>query len=225
MEEYPGARDEEFKHTASFIKAAPGTTILDVPAGGAYLQRFLPDHIDYLPYDFAGAFEDNHSPVKKCSESAIELEDNSIDEVVTLAALHHIVDRSAFYSEVHRVLRSKGRFIIADVVIDSKVDTFLNGFLDKWNSMGHKGRFLDPEVDLKALEAQGFSVSFHHRTFTWNFSSESDAHTFFRKLFYLDLEPTQSQLSEALEGLGLNAGKGFSVNWELGFLIGTKNSH
>lgn len=224
MEEYPHARDQEFECAISFLESKKGSTILDVPAGGGYLQHFLPDHLTYLAYDFSGEFDDNHSGVKKCKESRIDLDSQSVDEIINLAALHHVVERSSFFEEMFRVLKPNGQLVIADVVAGSKVDTFLNGFLNDWNSMGHKGVFLNFEKDKSQLGAAGFKVKSKMEEFTWVFKNGADAKDFFRKLFFLDLNPSDQLLGSALENLGVvkNAGE-YKVKWSLGILVATKS--
>lgn len=224
MEAFPEARNLEFEHASSFLKKEPGTTILDIPAGGGYLKKFLPHSIHYLAYDFAGAFEDGHSGTKKCKESKIDLPDFTADEIITLAAHHHIVDRDGFYQEIKRILKPKGRFVIGDVVIGSKEDPFLNGFLNQWNSMGHQGTFLDPEKDKQNLERHGFFVNYEKRSYTWNFPSKEDAQSYFRKLFFLDLNPSDQALENEFKKLGVALGDGYAVGWSLGFLSATKHT-
>lgn len=225
MKNYPAVRDEEFESAASFLKSKPGSTILDLPAGGGYLKPFLPKDIYYLAYDFSGEFDDQHSGIKKCKESRIELGDETVDEIISLAALHHVVERGAFYAEMFRILKPGGQFIIGDVVRKSKVDPFLNKFLDQWNSMGHRGRFIDREVDEKEIRGAGFTTRFEIRDFNWNFSTAQDAMLFFRELFFLDLDPPAEQLRGALADLGISEeGLSYHVKWSLGFIVAQKIS-
>ena len=157
MEKYPKAREEEFHAAIKRLKKNPGSTILDLPAGGGYLQKYLNKNINYLAYDFSGEFNDNHSKIIKCKESKIELGDGTINEIVSLAALHHIVARKEFYEEMYRILQNGGRLIIGDALAGSRIDDFLNGFLDQWNSMGHQGRFIKEE-DVNEIREAGFDL-------------------------------------------------------------------
>lgn len=223
MDEYSTARNEEFQISASYLESTPGSTILDVPAGGRYLRSFLPDQINYLAYDFSGEFDDNHSGVKKCKEASIELADQSADEIISLAALHHVVERSSFFKEMFRVLKPKGQFVIADVVVGSRVDHFLNGFLNEWNSMGHKGVFLNFERDAIQLEKVGFAVRSEVKEFGWVFTDSAEARDFFRKLFFLDLNPSDELLQAALEKLGVvENSENYRVSWSLGIITASK---
>ena len=65
MEKYPSSRDEEFRAVVEELRQKPKGAILDLPAGGGYLRRYLNELILYLAYDFSGEFDDNHSG-RKC---------------------------------------------------------------------------------------------------------------------------------------------------------------
>lgn len=222
MAKYPDARAGEFEAALKKLHRAKGSCILDLPAGGGYMQRFLEDDVNYLAYDFSGEFDDHHTGIKKCKESKIDIDDESIDEVVSLAALHHIVSREEFYAEMHRVLKPNGQLVIGDVPKGGKQDYFLNVFLNQYNSMGHDGRFIE-EKDILEIEAAGFAVEVSSESFDWVFASESDAMDFFRLLFCLDLNPSNQLLHEELKKLGVEEAVHFCVKWGLTFLTCKKN--
>ncbi|MEQ9466746.1 MAG: methyltransferase domain-containing protein [Ekhidna sp.] len=221
MEKYPHARDEEFYAAIKRLQQRSGSVILDLPAGGGYLKQHLRTGVNYLAYDFSGEFNDNHAGIKKCKESKVDLQDESVDEIVSLAALHHIVARREFYSEMHRVLKPGGQLIIGDAVKDSKLDSFLNGFLDRWNSMGHHGNFIKSE-DLMEMKQAGFQVEMKVDEYYWNFNTQKEAIDFFRLLFCLDLNPPDHEVVKEFDLLGIKMDHGFSVSWSLGFVVCTK---
>ncbi|MEP0986413.1 class I SAM-dependent methyltransferase [Ekhidna sp.] len=221
MDKYPAARDEEFKTLVKKLNQSSGSVILDLPAGGGYLHDYLNEDVKYLAYDFSGEFNDQHSGIHKCKESRIDLDDESVFEVVSLAALHHIVARKDFYAEMYRILKPGGRMIIADVKVADKISRFLNGFVDQWNSMGHQGKFIRNEDDSEIRNA-GFEVLVEKESYFWHFENEPSALEFFRLLFGLDLNPSDEELKKALLELGANDNKGFSVSWGLCYLICSK---
>ncbi|WP_425389480.1 class I SAM-dependent methyltransferase [Ekhidna sp.] len=218
MEKYPAARNEEFNNIIEKLRLNEGGTILDIPAGGGYLKQFL-RNVNYLGYDFSGEFESGHDGIKKCKESKIDLTDECVNEIVSLAALHHIVDRKAFYAEMHRILKRGGQLVIADVSAKSHIATFLNGFVDQWNSMGHQGNFIC-ENDLNELTNSGFEVTITTKSYFWNFHNSHAAMDFFRLLFCLDLQPPKRDLKESLMSLGVISNDDrYSINWELSYLV------
>lgn len=222
MEKYPNTRDEEFESIVSKLSQSPDNVILDLPAGGGYLGRYLNDNVKYLAYDFSGEFDHQHSGIRKCKESKIELENDSVSEIVSLAALHHIAERKDFYNEMHRILEPGGKMVIADVKDDGEISSFLNGFVDRWNSMGHQGRFIG-QGDTLEINNVGFDVEVSEKSYYWNFQNESSALEFFRLLFCLDLNPSDKELKNALSDLGIKDDEGFSVSWELSYLICSKS--
>lgn len=217
MEKYPHARDEEFLAAARRLIQQKNSTILDLPAGGGYLQKHLKKGVNYIAYDFSGEFNDNHQRIKKCREGKIDLPDESVDEIVSLAAFHHIVAREEFYAEMNRILKPGGRLILGDVVSGGKLDRFLNGFLDQWNSMGHNGRFIE-DKDFRDISRTGFNLNFETEQYLWNFDTKQDAIDFFRLLFCLDLKPSDQEVIEAFLELGVSENNGYSIAWELGFI-------
>ena len=224
MANFPNARDEEFTSTIKYIENRQNLRVLDLPAGGGYLERYLPTDINYVAYDFSGEFDDQHVGIKKCKEAKIDLEDECIDVVVSLAALHHILERSSFYAEMNRILTSEGQFIIGDVVARTKVDSFLNVFVNQWNSMGHLGNFIIPDRDIEDLKEAGFTTTFEEQSFYWNFEKEEDAMRFFKDLFYLDVNPPDTDLKRALHELEHQQDeKSYRVKWTLGFLVAKKD--
>ncbi len=222
MEKYPDARAEEFQAIAKKLKQVPGSTIIDLPAGGGYLEAYLSNDVNYLAYDFSGEFDDNHLGIQKCKESYIDLSDANVDEAVCLAALHHIVQRTAFYQEIHRILKPGGRVIIADVWSGSKQDPFLNEFIHTWNQMGHEGAFLEAK-DLHEIADAGFGVSKTRDAFFWNFASQEEAIDFFRLLFCMDRNPSEQAGIEEMHALGVKNETSYQVRWELEFITCTKS--
>lgn len=218
----PTARDGEFQAAVKYLGPASGDVVLDVPAGGGYLKEYLPKGVDYFAFDFAGGFHssvEQSSIVRRCSESTIPLANRSVDRVLCLAAMHHMEDRTAFYRECERILKTDGRVVIADVIEDSPQGDFLNGFVDRWNARGHRGAFLNPLRDDSEATAGGFSISRSTEAYVWCFPSKERALQYCRLLFCLDEDPSDAELEEALNTLGFRSDdSGSYFDWKLEFL-------
>jgi SAM-dependent methyltransferase len=219
MQKYPHARDQEFRAGLSCIALKPGETLLDIPAGGGYLKHHLAKDVNYIGLDFSGAFDEDYSGIIKCTETSIDLKNNSVDHVITLAALHHMTEREAFYKEIKRIIKPAGNFVIGDVIVGSIIDDFLNGFLNDWNGMGHNGNFIIPNREIDMISDAGFEVQFNEIDYSWEFDSQSDARFFFRLLFGMDRNPSDDLLDDKLRKLGISKQPlGIGINWSLGFL-------
>lgn len=218
MQMCPAARDEEFGAVLSYLNANGGQ-LLDVPAGGGYLEPYLPRSWRYLGRDFSGGFDSAHNQVIKCTEVDLGVPDSSVDAVICLAALHHVENREAFYQAAKAALKPGGMFLIGDVVKGTKEDAFLNGFVDEWNHLGHEGDFIDEARDIAQLEACGFCPQYKRHDYHWNFESRAQAMDYFRLLFTLNKTPPDSELSVAIDRLGGGlTGNAYQTRWSLGFI-------
>jgi hypothetical protein len=89
------------------------------------------------------------------------------------------------FLEMRRLLKARGRVVIADVAADTAPARFLNGFVDRNNPMGHCGHFLDERLSA-LLEAAGFAVVDDRLIDTpWTFDTMDQAGEFCRKLFWM----------------------------------------
>ena len=53
------------------------------------------------------------------SMEKIPLEDASLDAVLSNCAINHVEDKVAVYREIHRTLKSGGRFVVSDIMTDT----------------------------------------------------------------------------------------------------------
>ena len=213
------ARDAEFKIVLEPLRDRCDGLLCDMPSGGGYLAAHLPQHMSYIGVDpsddFIEACRDGVQRIK-ADITSVPLGDGSVDYVVSLAALHHELDHAATLREMRRLLKPGGRAVIADAAVGTPPATFLNGFVDRNNPMGHEGRFLD-EGTRGLLEDAGFTiVEDRLMKMPWSFGSLEEAGTFCRQLFWMpELRP--EAVAEAMDReIGFSrVGQRLELDWML----------
>lgn len=221
MQLCPHARDEEFNAALSLLNLKVGDQLLDVPAGGAYLKGYLPESANYYGLEFSAGF-DSKFKLQLCSETQLNLETASIDKAICLAAMHHVQDKAGFLKELRRCLKTGGTLLIGDVIENTKQAYFLNGFVDQWNALGHKGDFINVERDTEFLKNAGFVSRHVIKHYHWSFDSQLECQQYIRHLFVLDKHPNDELLIQAISTLGSKKNDSkFYLQWSLGFLVAT----
>jgi SAM-dependent methyltransferase len=162
--------------------------LCDMPSGGGYLAAYVPAGMRYIGVDPSDDFVRACPTEVECIQASITdvpLADGSVDSAVSLAALHHEPDLPAVFREMRRLLKPGGRLVIADAAAATPVATFLNGFVDEHNPMGHDGHFLD-EHTAGLIEDAGFTVADEALVaMPWQFDSLAEAGAFCRQLFWM----------------------------------------
>ena len=183
----PHARDAEFRAALEPLGDRHGL-LCDMPSGGGYLAAHLPRGMRYVGVDPSDDFIRVCPVGVECIKSAIAgvpLANDSVECVVSLAALHHEPDLPAVFREMRRLLKPGGRAVICDVAAGTPPATFLNGFVDANNPMGHDGRFLD-ERTAAVIGAAGFVVGDDRLVeVPWAFLDLTEAGEFCRHLFWM----------------------------------------
>jgi SAM-dependent methyltransferase len=187
MAECPTARGAEFRAVLEPLEGRSGL-LCDMPSGGGYLASYLPVGWRYLGVDPSDDFVRACPVGVECVQAAITdvpLAIGETDGVVSLAALHHEPDLVAVFDEMRRILQTGGRAVICDVAVGTPVATFLNGFVNANNPMGHEGHFLD-ESTAGLIERAGFEIARDELVdMPWQFESLSEAGAFCRQLFWM----------------------------------------
>jgi SAM-dependent methyltransferase len=199
---YENVLKREFEIAIEVLDLKEFETLVNIPAGGIPI-----DSLKKIQYH---AFE----PLKgTCEFTAIPLEDNSVDKILSLASFHHVQEkRKETLIELRRILKQDGTLVIGDVIAGSKQDYWLNYFVNKYNSNGHNGLFLKEEEALE-IEKIGFNVELKVYTYDWSFDNDENAVDFVKNLFGLDLLDEKGILLNAMKDiLGYNDCK---FEWQL----------
>jgi SAM-dependent methyltransferase len=225
MMRYPLARIEEFQQIIKLAELQDGHMIFDIPSGGCYINNFIDRTVKIISVETSKEFiKDVQSPenntVLVCDSIAdIPLLQESADRIISLAGLHHVSDKPAFYQEVYRLLKKGGLFCIADAFQDAKVAQFLDIFVDQNNSMGHQGEYLNAQT-LQELAAANFQVVYNSSIqYSWRFDSPQEMAEYCQLLFGIDRADPPQIIAGIDTYLGYQMqGEKCYMNWELHFL-------
>jgi ubiquinone/menaquinone biosynthesis C-methylase UbiE len=113
-----------------------GGRVLDVATGrGGFVESLITDLKDYdeiigidLNGDFATGFAEKFADHPRISfqqvdAQALPFENESFDTVSVASSLHHLADPRLGLSEMRRVLRRHGHFIVVEMYRDGQTDT------------------------------------------------------------------------------------------------------
>jgi SAM-dependent methyltransferase len=222
MQTWPEARRQEFTVPLGWLAPQPGQKVIDVPAGGGYLRRYLPEGCAWFGHEpCASFFGDGSTPDTPLLP--LPWADGFADAAISVAGVHHQADKMPLFRELHRVLKPGGRFVLADVHEESRVARFLDDFVGGHNSTGHHGDYLN-ERSSQELEAAGFQVIDARRErYCWWFADRREMCAFTRLLF--DVRGlSESAVGDGIEEhLGVTARDGqLGLNWELQVVLGLR---
>lgn len=232
MAAFPRARRQEFEQAVARLDLHPGCDLCDVPAGGGYLADYLPpDDIFLLCLETAREFASHcpRNPDQRVLETTLEtlpLAAGSVDRILSLAAMHHVLDKPALLREFSRILRTGGQVVVADAEAGSATAAFLNEFVDRYNSMGHDGRFIDAAfIDrIDTIDECGLRVTAVDRPpLTWSFASRVDLVDFCRHLFGLDRAADRDIVAGVADYFDLRESDvGVEFDWQLVYVTARK---
>lgn len=186
MQAFPDARAEEFGQLIAPLDLHTGAVVGDVPAGGGYLRRFLPEHCRWQGHDPSVGFTGHGRRTDEQSSGRLvplPWADNTLDAVVSLAGVHHLEDKRTLFKALAAATCPGGRFVLSDVEKGSVPAIFLDGFVGDWNSTGHEGRFLDHNTAAELCDSGWVVQDCRSVHFHWKFNSRSELVDFVGQLF------------------------------------------
>jgi SAM-dependent methyltransferase len=212
MQRFAGARNAEFSELFRRRPVRAGETVLDVPSGGGYLARTLPE-ARITALEFSSGF----SPDVRVVDTFGEWDVGEFDHAVCLAGLHHIEEQDRFVSRLVRHTRHGGTVHIADVDRSQPIAQYLDEFVGRYNSTGHEGRYLNGQsfVALPHTRLVGSEI----RDCPWAFDSEESLLTFCGDLFGLS-NYSRADLRAQLEShAGIKSSSGGAIlRWRLRYI-------
>lgn len=223
MLQWPNARDEEFKALLENVDISSEDKVIDIPSGGGYLSWYIKQaqlhHIETSEIFAQLCHSKSPYPLTICELHQLPFNDNSIDFVFSLAGLHHTETKLGLFQQINRILKPDGRCILADARKDSKTALFLDGWMAKHNSMGHRGWYFDSATE-DELKSAGLIVDkIETKEYHWKFGSISQAAKYCQLMFGIDKASLKNIEDALLEHLGgIQTPSSFLLNWQLDFI-------
>ena len=214
MQQYPHARSQEFEKLLANTDFSVVNKVLDVPSGGGYMKNYIPKNVSVTLTDFSEGF--TNKSISLVSPDKLPFESASFDVVLSLSGMHHLQNVPQFIEECLRVTKNEGYFIFADVKKNTKVDIFLNQFVNQYNSMGHCGNFFSENDFENYPNIQNKIITCKYNEYPFMFKAKAELIHFFKLLFGLD-KATETQIFNGVNDiLGINqTNSGLEVNWGL----------
>lgn len=216
MDKYWKCLDMEFITALNFLNLKKGDSFVNFAAGGIPMDKYLPPDISYLPVEINKDFAEIYN-YPLCTFNYLPFDNKSIDKILVLASFHHASEeeRILFYKESLRILRNNGMVVISDVITDSLQGRWLNEFVNKYNSHGHKGVFMN-QKDIDLMKKSGFNNVFYYTSeYSWNFNNECEMVDFTKHLFNLDLADDKI----ILDGIHTYFGDKLKFPWKLAYFL------
>lgn len=223
MQRWPDARREDFQQPLRWTGVQPGERLIDVPAGGGYLRRHLPQGCNWFGHEPCASFRD-HGAAHDESLLPLPWPDRFAHAAISIAGVHHLEDKRPLFDELARTLQPGGRLVLADVHADSPVAGFLDDFVGRHTATGHRGAYLDAATPGQ-LRAAGFSVvRAETLRYCWWFADLEEMGAFCRLLFDTSGIENQEMVDAIRSRLGVTERDGrIGMNWELACLLGRRD--
>ena len=215
MQSSPNARQLEFKHLFAAAPLVIGDTVLDIPAGGGYLQSFVPVGVKVTGLEISEGFHGEPSIVPAFGDWKV----GRFSRGVCLAASHHMDDKPRFLRKLAEHIEAGGFIHLADVVSGSGESVFLDGFIGQFNQTGHQGMYLLNNAEIIAQEAGLRLVRDEVLDASWRFESLVEALQFATLLFGVTDCPQDRLMQMMTTLLGMHPqGDEWIIPWHLRYL-------
>lgn len=125
--EYEKSFDGKFtlsynQYLSDYVQVKDNDKVLDVACGNGRLLKMISGkaRIEAFGIDVSEEMikvaekENNNISFKVCEANKTPFEDNMFDIITVCCAFHHFIDPAGFMTEAYRILKSKGKLIIAD---------------------------------------------------------------------------------------------------------------
>ena len=199
MQYCPAAREWEFNQLFQGVDVSGLSRVLDIPAGGGYIQPYLAADCQLDSLDPCQHFKGINGA--SCIDlKQMALRTDHYDAAVCLAALHHIHNKQAFINALLAALHNEGNLLLADVAAGSGEAAFLDEFAGRYNQTGHQGEYLaaDQPPDYLHNSENMQLLAYELRDCHWRFADQPQMLHFCRLLFGL-VQCSDRELMAALQ--------------------------
>ena len=109
---HSGEERMRFKKASAVARVAPNARVLDIGCRDGGLRAFLPESVRYQGLDVAPEFARSDILIQDIAQG-IPFPDGSFDDVFAIEVLEHVHNPWGALSEINRVLRPGGVFVLS----------------------------------------------------------------------------------------------------------------
>lgn len=199
-------------------------SIVDLGAGNGYLTMYLakkfPTSTIYA-IDASIAMREGLKKVKNIALlEKLNLKDNSIDAIFSLATFHHITDKKHLLKELCRILKPGGFLFIGDVNDNTPTQAFFDTVVKKYCITKHDFDFLDSSWISYLVKESGLILKESKiKNTSWIFDNEKNMLNFIKKLTGLEISNPNLKQFLYKNFKIIRKNKHLSLPWQLGYHI------
>ena len=234
LREFPHARDEDFEVMKKYLAPKEEEIILEVGAGSGIFSKVLADILKKGKLVVSDPSKEQLEEVKALGKKNIEVVESGadtlnlgkdiFDAIWSFGAMHHCFQKSKAFQNFAKVLKKKGRLVIADVWVGSKLAKHFDDKVAKFCATGHEVSFWSDEYAESLCYLYGFEKpKIYNLKIQWKFKSKEDVGTFLYKIHAMTKTTPQECSKGAEEILGVEKkGDLFCLNWPMKVMISKK---